>query len=102
MGQGGNVWEWEETDFDLVNDSTSSLRVTRGGDWFSFSGVLLSSYRLSGIPTDEEFDVGFRVASIPEPSTLLIGALASAGVLLRRRRRPKSVIMGRQPAQDIL
>ncbi len=22
MGQGGNVWEWEETDLDLVNDST--------------------------------------------------------------------------------
>ena len=30
MGQGGNVWEWEETDFDLVNDSSSSGRGVRG------------------------------------------------------------------------
>jgi len=34
-GQGGNVFEWEETDFDLVNDSSSSARGVRGGYWVS-------------------------------------------------------------------
>ena len=36
MGQGGNVYEWEETDFDLVNGPTdsSSARGVRGGLWF--------------------------------------------------------------------
>ena len=25
IGQGGNVWEWEETDFDLVNGLSTQL-----------------------------------------------------------------------------
>ena len=41
MGQGGNVYEWEETDFDLVNDSSSSARGVRGGGWGNSSSRLL-------------------------------------------------------------
>ena len=85
-GQGGNVFEWEETDFDLVNDSTSSARGVNGGGWNVNSGSLLSLLRFSSNPASGSFDVGFRVASIPEPSTALLGALASVGVLLWRRR----------------
>ena len=33
MGQGGNVWQWQESAFDGVNDSTTEDRVARGGDW---------------------------------------------------------------------
>ena len=32
MGLGGNVWEWEENEFDLINDGGLS-RGVRGGDW---------------------------------------------------------------------
>jgi formylglycine-generating enzyme required for sulfatase activity len=87
-GQGGNVWEWEETEFDLVNDSVSSPRGARGGDWSDMSIDLLSSLRGSGgVPTNEVRYIGFRVASIPEPCTLLLGALASAGGLTLIWRR---------------
>jgi len=85
MGQAGNAWEWEETDFDLVNDSSSSARDVRGGEWLSSSGVLSSSVRISGVPAIESFRIGFRVASIPEPSSLLLGALATVGLSMRRR-----------------
>jgi len=87
MGQGGNVWEWEETEFDLVNDSSSSARGVRGGDWDLFSFGLSSSSRFSfGGPSFEGSSVGFRVASIPEPSSLLLGAFTSVGLWMRRRR----------------
>jgi formylglycine-generating enzyme len=84
MGQGGNIYEWEETDFDLVNDSSSSARGIRGGFWGEFSSLnLSSSSRLGGNLTDVLNIVGFRVASIaiPEPSTLLLGVLAGLGLL---------------------
>lgn len=68
-GQGGNVFEWEETDFDLVNDSTSSNRATRGGNWSSHSGDLTSSLRGGGgLPTIGIFTIGFRVASLAQAS----------------------------------
>ena len=85
-GQGGNVFEWEETDVDLVNDSTSSFRGARGGSWSLSSSILLSSSRSGGGPTLGQNHFGFRVASIPEPSTLLLGALASMGLLMWRIR----------------
>ena len=78
--QGGNLWEWNEA---LVS---SSSRGIRGGSWDFNSGNLLSSFRLNINPSDEYDLIGFRVASIPEPSTLLLGALASVGMLLRRKR----------------
>src|SRR5690606_20953904 len=33
MAQGGNVYEWLETEIDLVNDSSTSDRILRGGDY---------------------------------------------------------------------
>ena len=86
-GQGGNVYEWEETDADLLNDySSSSARGVRGGNWGSFSSNLRAAFRLNVSPSIEFNLIGFRVASIPEPSTVLLGALAGVGVLQRRRR----------------
>jgi formylglycine-generating enzyme required for sulfatase activity len=89
MAQGGNIWEWEETERDLVNDSSSSNRGIRGGSWALISSSLSSISRNSDSTTaGGSLGVGFRVASsaIPEPSTLLLGAVASVGLLLRRRR----------------
>lgn len=87
-GQGGNVGDWQETDADLLNGpvNSSSFRIIRGGDWNFFSGNLLSSMMGSANPTFQGVDVGFRVASIPEPSTGLLGAMACVGMFLQRRR----------------
>jgi len=78
--QGGNVFEWNEAVI------SSSFRGIRGGGWTVISSDLAASFRQSGNPAIETHDVGFRVASIPEPSTLLLGVMASVGVLMRRRR----------------
>ena len=77
MGLGGNVYEWGETETDLVNDSTSSRRGLRGGVWGNGSFVLSSSNRYGDNPADESDEGGFRVASlsssavVPEPSSLM-------------------------------
>ena len=87
MGLGGNVWEWEETDFDLLNSSPgSSARGARGGSWGSDSVFLLSSSRSGSDPSNVLVNVGFRVASIPEPNTMLLGAMAIVALLMRRKR----------------
>ncbi len=84
-GQGGNVFEWEETDFDLVNDSISSARGVRGGRWNFNSNGLLSSVRFNIFPTGGSSSIGFRVASIPEPTTCTL-ALAALCLAMSRRR----------------
>jgi sulfatase modifying factor 1 len=87
MGQGGNVYEWEETDYDLVNDSSSSDRGIRGGGWSSVLFNLSSSNRIfGGVPSNGDGALGFRVASIPEPSTLLLTITAFASLLSVRRK----------------
>ncbi|NOZ41475.1 MAG: SUMF1/EgtB/PvdO family nonheme iron enzyme, partial [Planctomycetes bacterium] len=85
-GQGGNVFEWEETERDLDNDSKLLWRGIRGGYWRRNSRLLLASLRISSDPMSENDIIGFRVASIPEPSTLLllcIGTLGSLGLRMR-------------------
>jgi formylglycine-generating enzyme required for sulfatase activity len=82
--QGGNLAEWNETLFSF------SSRGLRGGSWISTSLELHASLGNVGDPSDwyENNQIGFRVASlIPEPSTLLLGALAGMGLLWRRRYR---------------
>ncbi len=78
--QGGNVWEWNEAAIIL-----SSLRGSRGGGWSFISGDLLASDTRYDHPTVENDLAGFRVASIPEPSAMLLGAMAAVGLLMRRR-----------------
>ncbi len=77
--QGGNVFEWNEA-------VSSSFRGIRGGAWDDNAGGLTASNRDFVVPTLEINSFGFRVASIPEPSTLLLGAMATVALLLRRRR----------------
>jgi hypothetical protein len=80
MAMGGNVFEWKETEFDLVNDSDSSDRGFRGGHWNSLFSNLLASARGSSGPSHGG-DFGFRVASVPEPSPLLFGTVVMLGIL---------------------
>lgn len=86
MAQGGNAWEWQETDFDLANGTGDGNRFMRGGAYWinseymsSFSGERLSPFN--------EW-VGFRVASmnVPEPSAICAAGLAITTWLCRRAR----------------
>ena len=78
--------EWIETAFDGVNTTTGENRETRDGPWDGISVYLESSVRNSSTPTHENSRIGFRVASVPEPSA---GALLLVGMaaLLKRRKR---------------
>jgi formylglycine-generating enzyme required for sulfatase activity len=97
MGLGGNVYEWEESSFDLANSSVSSSRGIRGGVWNDSSSFLSSSTRAALNPSSEFNNFGFRVASlssspaaaVPEPGTLLLGTLLGLGGYLGKRRMKK-------------
>ncbi len=79
--QGGNVWEWNETAV------TSTSRGVRGGSWnLSFEG-LRSLYRKDGGTTGEDNYFGFRVASIPEPASIILTLAGMLILLLRRGRK---------------
>jgi formylglycine-generating enzyme len=87
MGQGGNVFEWEETDFDLVNGPSTNARGQRGGFWSSGALNLSSPNRVSFVPTNQGNFIGFRVATVPEPGTAMLLTIASLGLLWRRTAR---------------
>ena len=64
MGQGGNAWEWEETEWDGTNDNPGSGRWIRGGACFD-ADDLASWHRIySPVPSYKHYAVGFRVASV--------------------------------------
>jgi sulfatase modifying factor 1 len=88
MGQGGNVMELQESDYNLLNGPSTDARGVRGGYWSSGSLNLLSSNRLSVLPTGQGNFIGFRVAStVPEPCTaVLVGMVSLLGFCLRRTR----------------
>ena len=80
-GQGGNAWEWNES----VIGSSRGLRG--GACYFGGDASLLASlYRDFADPSSEGSNIGFRVASVPEPSSLVLTILAS-GLLVTRRKR---------------
>ena len=80
--QAGNVWEWN--DIDALSGSSRELR---GGAWDSSAFSLTFMTRLAfNSPWVEELDVGFRVASIPEPTSAVLAMVASGMMLIRRKR----------------
>ncbi|MCY2924088.1 MAG: SUMF1/EgtB/PvdO family nonheme iron enzyme, partial [Planctomycetota bacterium] len=84
----GNAWEWTESPWLTGAYEASSARVLRGSGWIDNSYYLASSNRYNGVnPTIELNDIGFRVASVPEPSSLVIVAGIALTRLLYRRRK---------------
>jgi formylglycine-generating enzyme required for sulfatase activity len=86
MGQGGNVLEWMETAYDGTNNTAGETRELRGAFWALESLYLDASSRSGDGPSRASATLGFRVASVPEPSTGLLVVLGLSGLLLRRRK----------------
>ena len=87
----GNVVERAESPYYRTNYLADSLRGLRGGSWGGRFLQLQPSYHAhDGSPTREFHDIGFRVASVPEPGSitlLLAGAAGLLGFTKRRRQR---------------
>ena len=86
MAQSGNVWEWGESGWAAPNDSGVETRVLRGGYWLNGSTNVGASARYVENPLVGLYSVGFRVASVPEPSVFPLALLAMLGAVWRRGR----------------
>ena len=93
MAQGGNAMEWQEID-------RPNLAPFRGGSFYGHiyqesgsTDIHLSKEMPWGenyAPSDiENFDMGFRIASVPEPSSLSL--LLAGGAVLAAAKRRRSV-----------
>jgi formylglycine-generating enzyme required for sulfatase activity len=84
----GNVWEWNES---LYPDG--SARILRGGSYYNYGfDVSLASSFQHGVSPYYEYneyssDVGFRIASIPEPTSAILIGVGCLFARSRRRRR---------------
>ena len=78
------------TAYDGINNSSSENRGIRGGFWANSELDLRSSYRLDNTPSHSNVAVGFRVASVPEPSAAVL--MISAGMLALARRRTRAAL----------
>jgi formylglycine-generating enzyme required for sulfatase activity len=77
----GNVHEWHDSP-----GFSAASRSVRGGSWDNDVVAQRSSTRFSNSPTTEDVIVGFRVASVPEPSTLALAIMLGGGLVCRRKR----------------
>ena len=80
------MWEWNETAYDGSNNTAGETRERRGGSWYDISYGLDASSLNNSNPSYEFYKYGFRVASVPEPSTGLLVVLGLSGLLLKRRK----------------
>jgi formylglycine-generating enzyme required for sulfatase activity len=96
MGLDGNVYEWEESAQDRINNSASEMRGIRG-TYFSEVNLNSASVRYSYGPTnDVAYDLGFRVAlrplssgssaAVPEPGSMAILGLGGLCLAYYKRR----------------
>ena len=69
----GDVWQWNES---LI---ATSLRGMRGGAYVFSSVNMQSSFRAHDTPLDEGSDIGFRLAMVPEPSSIVLALVGCVG-----------------------
>jgi len=87
MAQNGNVWDWIESAFDGTNDSATENRAVGGGNFAAIISQLNATNRQTANPISENTSFGFRVASVPEPSTYALLLMTGAGALYAWGRR---------------
>jgi formylglycine-generating enzyme required for sulfatase activity len=81
--QGGNLGEW-------IEDRIGNERVTRGGAYFATEDVMASWNSSTHLPANGGSGIGFRVAAlVPEPGTIWLAIIATAGILLAQARRQR-------------
>ena len=85
----GNVYEWND-----LTGAAGSSRGLRGGLWYGNAFSVSSSGDSSNVPSNEDYGIGFRLASpvaVPEPSTWVMGlaGIACGGWQMWRRRRAR-------------
>jgi formylglycine-generating enzyme required for sulfatase activity len=80
--QGGNLGEWND---DVIQDS---FRSVRGLGWGFDAASQQATTRSMIAPHQEGMDYGFRLATVPEPSTYMLLLMSAGGALwLASRRR---------------
>ena len=84
----GNVWEWTST------SANTAVLWTRGAAWNSTDNPnpMSSEFSRSNLATTTQVNtLGFRLVSVPEPSTcaMALAGLACGGYSLVRRRRSR-------------
>jgi len=80
--QGGNVYEWTETPHEQ-----QWSRFTWGGSFISLYVEDLSAWHFHyEHPIYTDYEIGFRLAEVPEPTPLML--LGSGGLALLRRETP--------------
>ena len=89
MGQGGNVREFLEVTDDQYNSSFGEERHARGGTWSGDYLFLKNDYRSDRMGLSGNAATGFRVASVPEPSSLSLLLAGGAVLMAGRRRMPR-------------
>jgi len=77
--QAGNVWEWTEA------ATSPTWRIIRGGS-FNFYASDTHACARDSVPVGWGCALGFRVAAIPEPTSVFLLALGGAAII--RRRKP--------------
>jgi formylglycine-generating enzyme required for sulfatase activity len=81
---GGDVWQWNETPYNNLG------RAQRGGSYASADGALIADTYNIAIPALTDPNVGFRVAYVPEPSSVAMLAAAVAICIFVTLTRPSS------------
>lgn len=76
----GNVWEWTETE-----TLPAPAHRAIGGSFIEGATIIAADYPVQSVyPDYQVHHLGFRIATIPEPTTL---SLLAIGALLLRRKR---------------
>jgi formylglycine-generating enzyme required for sulfatase activity len=78
--QGGNVWEWTE---EVILDTK---RNVRGGSFFYGEEYMRANYRVGISPSTASSVSGFRIARVPEPTTIVLLFFVAAGRFGRQRQ----------------
>jgi formylglycine-generating enzyme len=77
--QNGNVGQWNETAVTIL------VRGYRGGSFEHFGNEMQASSRNGGSPLDEIRSIGFRIANVPEPGSVLVLLTGAIGFLVWKR-----------------